>query len=228
MNTPLDSATSGTASKPDPDQLKQTISQLQQRLAAREQECAALLRRSEEYDIIFDSTPIMFWYKDTQNRTLRVNKAAADFEHLPLEAIEGKSAYDLYPKEQAEAFYADDLEVIRSGKPKLGIVERHTNPVSGELMWVQTGKVPYRDKSGNIVGVIAFAVDITGQKVIEDKLRDAHNTLERQNRQLTRAHEFLRSTLEHLKMALQRGASKSELSDYLESIHQEFQRLEQR
>ncbi|MCC7446852.1 MAG: PAS domain-containing protein [Anaerolineae bacterium] len=227
MKTPNKPASS-PSSTPDSDQLKQTISQLQQQLAARDQEYETLRRRSEEYDIIFDSTPIMFWYKDAHNHTLRVNKAAADFERLPPSAIEGHSAYDLYPKEQAEAFYADDLEVIRSGKPKLGIVERHTNPVSGELMWVQTGKVPYRDKNGDIIGVIAFAVDITGQKVIEDKLRDAHNTLERQNRQLNRAHEFLRSTLDHLKMALQRGASKAELSDYLESIQQEFQRLDQR
>jgi len=215
-----DNRITGAASA-ESDDLKQTILELQQQVAA-------LRQRAEEYDIIFDSTPIMFWYKDAHNRIMRVNKAAADFENLSPNAIEGKSSYDMYPKEQAEAFYADDLEVIQSGKPKLGIVERHTNPVSGELMWVQTGKVPYRDKSGNIVGVIAFAVDITPQKVIEDKLRDAHNTLERQNRQLTRAHEFLRSTLDHLKMALQRGASKTELTDYLASIQQEFQRLDQR
>ena len=38
----------------------------------------------------------------------------------------------------------DDLEVILSGQPKLGIVEPYRTG-SGERTWVQTDKVPYTD-----------------------------------------------------------------------------------
>jgi PAS domain-containing protein len=77
------------------------------------------LRISEgRYQTVFDSTPIMFWLKDTENRNLRINRAAAEFEGVKPEMVEGKSCYDIYPREQAEAFYQDDLEVIRSGVPK--------------------------------------------------------------------------------------------------------------
>ena len=55
----------------------------------------------------------MFWLKDAHNRTLRINKAAAEFEGVNPADVEGKSAYDLYPRAQAEAFYQDDLEVVR-------------------------------------------------------------------------------------------------------------------
>jgi PAS domain-containing protein len=90
------------------------------------------LRESEaRYQIIFDSTPIMFWLKDTHNRTLRINRAAAEFEGVQQADVEGKSAYDLYPREQAEAFYQDDLEVIRTNRPKLSIVEQHTSVGTG-------------------------------------------------------------------------------------------------
>ena len=137
------------------------------------------LRSSEEvYQTIFNSTPIMFWLKDAQNRTLRINQAAADFEGVQPEDVNGKSCYDLYPREQADAFYEDDLAVIRSGRPRLGIVEQHTAVGSGDLMWVETGKVPVRDEEGNISGVLAFAIDITERKKSEEELHKLGLALE--------------------------------------------------
>ena len=140
------------------------------------------LRDSEaRYQTIFDSTPVMFWLKDTQNNTLRINRAAAAFEGVNAADVEGKSAYDLYPREQAEAFYQDDLQVIQSNVPKLGIVEQHTSVGSGELMWVETGKVPVRSDRGEVTGVLAFAVDITERRNLE---RTIQESLERRSRQV--------------------------------------------
>ena len=130
------------------------------------------LRESEAlYQTIFDATPVMFWLKDTQNRTLRINKAAASLEGVKPADVEGKSAYELYPREQAEAFFQDDLEVIRSNQPKLGIVEQHTSVGSGKLMWVETGKTPVHNEQGDAIGVLAFGVDVTVRKQAEEDLR---------------------------------------------------------
>jgi PAS domain S-box-containing protein len=137
------------------------------------QEVEELRLRLAELETIFDATPVMFWYKDTENRCLRVNRAAAAFEGVRPEDLTGKSAWELYPREQADAYYADDLEVIRSGAPKLGIVERHTAIGTGELRWVEVGKVPTRDREGRVNGVIAFAIDITERKRAEEQLRQA-------------------------------------------------------
>ncbi len=150
-------------------------------VAAERRRIASSLHESElRYQIIFDSTPIMFWLKDAQNRTLRINKAAAELEGVNPADVEGKSAYDLYPHEQAEAFYQDDLEVIQSGKPKLGIVEQHTAVGTNELMWLETGKTPVRNDDGEIVGVLAFAVDITERKRLEQKIQESLDRRERQ------------------------------------------------
>ncbi len=102
---------------------------------------SALNKQIEEMQLILDTMPTTVWYKDTENRILRVNKAAADSVGLTVEEIEGSSAYELFP-EEAEKYYRDDLEVINSGVPKRGIIEE-LQPPSGDRMWVRTDKVPY-------------------------------------------------------------------------------------
>ena len=96
---------------------------------------------------------------------------------MSVEQVEGRSAYDLYPDEAAK-YHHDDLQVIRLGEPKLGIVEILTT-ASGEKRWVRTDKIPYRDEHGEIVGVIVFAVDISERVSAEEALQRAHEELER-------------------------------------------------
>lgn len=151
------------------------VMRLEHQLEEEKQRQIVLRMQLQDYRFLFDATPVMFWYKDTRNNVVRVNKAAADFEQTPIAELEGKSCFDLYPIDQAEAYFLDDQEVITSGRPKLNIVERHSCPSSGQMMWVQTGKVPYRDMEGRIIGVVAFAVDVTEQKLMEEILRNGWN-----------------------------------------------------
>ncbi len=155
-------------------------------IAARQRHQIELTLRESEarYQTIFDATPIMFWLKDTHNRTLRINKAAAELEGVKPAEAEGKSAYDLYPREQAEAFYQDDLEVIRTDRPKLGIVEQHTSVGTGQLMWVETGKTPVHNDHGEVVGVLAFAIDVTERRQAEETLRRSAEQQQRATRRL--------------------------------------------
>ena len=78
-----------------------------------------LQRQQTELRALFDLTPAMIWFKDTHNGILRVNKRVADAAGLSVEEIEGQPTSAIYPQ-QADRFYADDLEVIRSGTAKLG------------------------------------------------------------------------------------------------------------
>jgi PAS domain S-box-containing protein len=131
-----------------------------------------------EYDAIFNSSPVMFWCKDTHNRLLRINDAAAKFEGKKPQDLIGKLGQELYPKEQSEAFYQDDLEVIKSGKAKLGIVELHTTPGLNKTHWLNVCKVPKLDENGIVIGVIALAVDISEQKNSELELVQARTLLD--------------------------------------------------
>jgi diguanylate cyclase (GGDEF)-like protein/PAS domain S-box-containing protein len=128
-----------------------------------------LRQQQKEYRMIFDSVPALIWYKDAENRILRLNESAARYLGMEVKDVEGKSTYDLYP-EFAAKYHEDDLEVIRSGQPKLGIVEQLET--SGQKRWVQTDKFPYVDDRGKIVGVLVFAMDITERKRAEEGLRE--------------------------------------------------------
>jgi len=116
-------------------------------------------------------------YKDKENRFIKVNKAFADVMGISKKQIEGKSCFELYPKEQADAFWKDDLEVISSKKPKRNIIEHMKSP-NGTHFWVRTDKIPFKDDDDNIIGVIGFTVDITAQKLAEDELIKHRKQLE--------------------------------------------------
>jgi len=128
----------------------------------------ALQRHRQELQDILDSVHALIFYKDTDNRIVRVNRAFADAMGMTKEQMEGKSCFELWP-EQAESYWQDDKEVIRTGQPKIGIIE----PVetAAGLRWVSTDKMPYRDEQGNVIGVIGFAVDITDRREAEQALR---------------------------------------------------------
>jgi PAS domain S-box-containing protein len=192
-----------------------------------EQIAAELRRGIENFEMMFRTMPIMIWQKDTRNRHVRISQAAAELEGTTPDAIEGKTAEELYPPEQAAAFYKDDLEVINSGEPKLGILERHVTAGTQEEMWLQTGKVPARDRNGEIVGVIAFAINVTHQKQAEEAVREARDKLQVQNAHLERAHEFFRSTMELLEDSIQHEAGKDILLQLLTQAKAEFRKLEQ-
>ncbi len=123
---------------------------------------------SEDLSEIIDHAPAMIWYKDLNNTFIRVNPAAAHAFGLSIGEIEGKSADDLFP-ETAEKYYRDDLEVIRSGEPKIGIIEQ-MQTAGGETLWVRTDKVPLKNKNGKVTGVLLFVTDITDLKRTEDTL----------------------------------------------------------
>ena len=143
----------------------------EERLEELREENELLRQRLSEYQTIFDATPIMFWFKDTKNRLLRLNRAAAALEGVEPAKLIGRRCEDLYPPEQAAAYYADDLEVIRANRPRLGIVEPHTKPGSDEVRWLSVGKVPVHGPDGEVNGVIAFAVDITEERRLQGELQ---------------------------------------------------------
>jgi PAS domain S-box-containing protein len=160
----------------------------------------------DDLQALLDSVPAFIWYKDRNNRILRVNRLAAESMGMRVEEIEGRSTYDLYPDEAAQ-YHEADLEVIVSGQPKLGIVET-MRTASGEKYWLRTDKIPYRNPQGEVVGLIVFAVDISERVSTDEALRRTHEELERRvderTRQLAAAVDILNAEMTERQRAEQR------------------------
>lgn len=157
----------------------------------------ALRTSQETLQIIFDSVPGYVFFKDRNNILLRVNKTLAESIGLPVEQILGRPLSELFP-DRSEQYWADDLEVIRTGQPKLGIIEPLETPRG--TFWVRTDKLPYRNAAGEIVGVIGFSIDITERKKAEEELQRVNEELERFSHVVS--HD-LRSPLAVMRMAAQ-------------------------
>ncbi len=140
----------------------------------------------KELEIIIDSIPGLVFSKDDKNNYIRVNKYVADAYKLKKSELEEKNLFDLLKKEQAQAQWDDDLEVIKSNEPKLNIEEPWETEKG--LRWVKTSKIPYIDEDKNVKGIIGISLDITDLKDTELK--------EKRQREITSTiTEILRATL---------------------------------
>ncbi|MEA3413360.1 MAG: PAS domain S-box protein [Pseudomonadota bacterium] len=152
----------------------------------------------DELETILNNVPTYIFYKDTQNVILRANKAAAQSLGVTPDEMEGCPSDQFYP-EHADRYYMDDLEVIRSGRPKLGIVEP-LKVSHNQIRWIETSKIPIRNGSEQITGILVLASDITERKLAEQALQKTKSDAEQANSAKSR---FLAAASHDLRQPLQ-------------------------
>ena len=153
---------------------------------------------------LLDNLPDYVFVKDRDCRFVTANRAhlnLLDARHV--DDVAGKTDLDLFPSDLAERYYADDREVIRSGKTLPYKVEEALDP-QGNRQWLMTTKVPLKDAGGQVTGLVGIARDITPLKQIEEDL-----ALENEERQ--RAQEELTQTVKHLAEA--KGVSEKQAEE---------------
>jgi AraC-like DNA-binding protein len=79
------------------------------------------------------------------------------------EEIVGRDDFELFPPRLAENFRADDAEVLRTGAPKLNIVELFFND-QGVPDWFITNKLPLRDRRGRVIGIMGTTHTYEGRR----------------------------------------------------------------
>lgn len=131
---------------------------------------AALAEASSLLDTLLDNIPDAIYFKDRQSRFVRYSKALARlFKVSASDALLGKTDFDFFAEEHARQAYEDEQEIIRTGKPIIGKLEKETHP-DGRITWCLTTKMPWYDKDGNIIGTFGISKDATELKRIQDEL----------------------------------------------------------
>ncbi|MCS6939056.1 MAG: PAS domain-containing protein, partial [Roseiflexus sp.] len=129
------------------------------------------LRRSQEVQrALLDTIPAMIYLKDRQHRYILGNRVFADAAGISVDEVEGKTDHDLFVPEDAEAYIADDEQVMATGEPHLGIEEKITE-ANGKVAWLMVYKAPFRDDQGCVIGMVGIAFDVTARKEMEETLR---------------------------------------------------------
>ncbi|MEM8954627.1 MAG: AraC family transcriptional regulator [Verrucomicrobiota bacterium] len=111
---------------------------------------------------LFDLLPeVSFFIKDYEGRfmALSLNK----FEHcgvLQEQDAVGKTDHDFFSAQRADAYRADDLEVMETGKPIINRMEAAPETL-GSPRLVVTSKVPLRDAGGEVIGIAGFSRPIS-------------------------------------------------------------------
>lgn len=111
------------------------------------------------------------YFKDLDSRFLLVSKGceATVPVGLSTEDLIGKTDFDFYSREHAEAAYRDEQDIIASGIAIENKLERETFRGRADA-WVSTSKMPLRDSQGRIIGTFGISRDVTAQIKAEKDL----------------------------------------------------------
>ncbi|HEU4577520.1 MAG TPA: ATP-binding protein [Polyangiaceae bacterium] len=139
----------------------------------------SLARERAILQYVVDNVPYCIFWKDKESRYLGCNKnfAALDGCSDPRELV-GKTDYDMAWREHAEGYRRFDRATMERGEPLLN-QEEVTHDDRGREMVILTSKVPLRNESGDVIGLLGIIVDITERKRIETELQAAKEEAER-------------------------------------------------
>jgi len=125
------------------------------------------------------------YFKDLQSRFLFVSAGwiAAYAPGRTAGELAGKTDFDIFSQEHAAAAFADEQQIIRTGEPIAGQVERETY-LGRPDAWVSTTKMPLLDAGGQVIGTFGISRDVTAQISAERALARQAAELSGQNERL--------------------------------------------
>jgi diguanylate cyclase (GGDEF)-like protein/PAS domain S-box-containing protein len=111
------------------------------------------------------------YFKDRARRLIWVStKLVKDLGYADANMILGKTDEDLFGEEFGQKTGVDDLGVMESGKPIIGLVESRAME-DGSTNWTSTTKLPIHDKDGEVIGLLGITREINELKQVEQDLQ---------------------------------------------------------
>ncbi len=128
----------------------------------------------DEYDLfsaLMDNMADSIYFKDRQCRLVRVSRRMAlSLGFSDPSQLIGKTDIELFGEEFGKKTRIDDLQVMESGLPIIGLVEENRNE-NGETNWTSTTKFPLRNSAGKIIGMLGISREINDLKKRERDLQ---------------------------------------------------------
>jgi len=158
--------------------LARSVLSFRQALLSRNDSERALDEQRQRLKNIVRGMPDLVWLKDPDGRYLQCNARFETLTGRSESELLGATDYELFPREEADAFRAADLRSMQSESPEIR-EEWLTFASDGHRELVETIKTPIRDNSGRLIGVLGVARDITPLHLSQETLRDSEAALRR-------------------------------------------------
>jgi PAS domain S-box-containing protein len=127
----------------------------------------ALREAQQRLQIVMDHIPQAIFWKDRNFRYVGCNcRFAANVGLSSPQEVRGKTDFDIVAFENADAFRAEDQQIMQSDTPKLN-AEASFTAADGSVSWLRINKIPLHDKEGSVVGILCSYEDVTEQKQTE-------------------------------------------------------------
>jgi len=136
----------------------------------------ALRRNQQLLRDVADNTTAVIYVKDADGRFLFTNRRFEQLFHLSTEQIVGHTNHEIFPREIADAFRANDLQVLERNST---VEYEELAPHEDGLHTYLSIKFPLCDQTGTPYATCGISTDITERKRIEHTLRTHEQQLRR-------------------------------------------------
>ena len=184
---------------------------------------------------VIDNIPATIYCKDVDGHKTLANRAELKMIGAKSEdEVLGKTDFDLYPKEIADEFFADDQTVIKNLEPVINREELFIDG-KGEQRWLLTSKIPMLDDYGGVIGLVGIGRDITERVKITKEIQDRNEQLTKLNAEKDKFFSIIAHDLKspftgllgltELMVDCSDSFTKEEFIEYSNSINQASQKL---
>ncbi|HEX2935765.1 MAG TPA: two-component regulator propeller domain-containing protein, partial [Bacteroidales bacterium] len=149
-----------------------------------------ILNERNQLKTLVNNIPHCIIIKDMNLRHIVLNNATVEYLGGQSESeYIHKTDYDLYPKELADFLYAQEKQVLMTGKPIIN--EESTKQNKGRIEAFSITKSPIINIKGETIGLVCIMRDITYQKKAEQKMIRQSEDLIKYNKVLNESNVLL-------------------------------------
>ena len=139
---------------------------------------AALRESQERLEAIIDNYTAVIYLKDLEGRYILVNRQYERLFHTTKEQVIGKTDYDFFSKEMADAYGANDRKVMETG---IALELEEVVPQDDGLHTYLSVKFPLRNSTGAAYALCGISTDISDRKQTEQALQQQVQMLDLAN-----------------------------------------------
>jgi len=135
----------------------------------------ALQKKNAELQTIIDNIPDLAWLTDADSRFIAVNRKFGEVVEVDPENLIGNTCDLCFGRRAAEIFEEENRKVMASKEQAVAEESFINVGQSGSIF--ETIRSPILDRSGEVIGTVGIARDITGRKKTEEVVRLANKKL---------------------------------------------------